>query len=614
MVRKLLLLLSSALFVCCETDIYTEHKCHDAAVRFSGGYPAGTKASYNDKGEDLDLLWQAGDRVGIYAVGGNPGNNYEYRAELEGKSSSCGLKAAYEYSVLKYSSEPQTFYAYFPFDRNSGDDPSSVPVNLPSYQGQTRSGDLSHLSSLLFLKAVPVCSGTEEDAEKDVALEFHCPNSVVNFIIKTDSEIAIPVKKVRLVSKTADLSYPSAFIDLTSDILPGYESLPLDIVEGAREVTVGFDEYPELKAGSDCSVWMAVAAGKHDKGDLALELTAIDNSVCTAELPSVQLKSNRNYIYELSVNIGDFVQPNPFEINAGPLEINAGESIHFDISGGSDALEFWSGEKYHDYAYSEKDRIENAGVFMTFKHAMLSGNQPDNITVRYSNDFSGIMTENEILKANWKDVTNRFALSKEIGSGSNPNSKEDYGKYSDCGNINVTDCIPEGESAYFAIFYHADKYVASLDNGRTSSWITGWKITGKYEGETQEELWSMEQRTDEKQSFSLIEGASYEGERIHCGVYPSDDAPTRWHFRFFSTYKLSSDRDAYAVADCPVERPVRNLGPDSPVVLQEKGGVTPAVWDYRFDTPGKYEVVFAVTCQTLSGPVKKLIRFSITVK
>ena len=84
------------------------------------------------------------------------------------------------------------------------------------------------------------------------------------------------------------------------------------------------------------------------------------------------------------------------------------------MTGIADRVDFWSGEEGHDYAYAEKDRMQEPDMTMNFMMLLNSGTQRRPAKVMYSTDFDGTMTQEGILAATWTDVSDRFDMEKPV--------------------------------------------------------------------------------------------------------------------------------------------------------------------------------------------------------
>ena len=565
-------------------------------MRFSASVPE-TRTVFKPSGDGVSVTWAQDDTVGIWSSNSNVGN-YPYVAGIDKTDATrAQFSVVSEDRMFLYDGTSSTYYAYWPYNPSLDDRTPELRFSLPSLQRQKSAGDASHLSGLSIFRADPVTvSGSSAQAD----FVFRPALSNIHFALAMDAgqTLSVPIRKVRLVSADAPLSAASASIDLKTA-----GSLPV-VGEGATDVTLSFETMPALVTGSNADAYLAVVPGKH-QGALTAEVTAVDGSVASYSLPAVEFVPGKIYSREIKVKETDFVQAEPFGISASSLSIAAGQSVDFSISGAASEIEFWSGEKFHDYAYASTDRIDYEKIYMTFLQALLAGGQGDCLEVKLSTDFNGTKTEAAILSSTWTDITDAFKLDTEIMGTGNPNSATNYYKFKKAADVAVSD-YAAGKPFRVVLFWHAlpDR------GGRTVSWITGLKV------------WNadgvlMNQDESKGTNPSIIEGASYGTDSNHCGWY---DVPaglgTSNCFRFFSAFTLTgtAERHAYAVIDNSFQSKQTNLGPDKPAAVQKPGEDTPAAYSYTFEQPGTYTVVFVSTVMALDGSSTKVNKsFTITV-
>ena len=563
-----------------------------------------TRTAFSPAGDGrIAAVWSPGDTIGIWCSN-SPRGNYPYEAEIERSDvSKASFGAVSEDRMFLYDGKPATYYAYYPYRPSNGDTPI-IKFQLPSVQSQSASGDLSGLPALQPFRAAPVqVSGN--DAQVNFA--FTPVLSTVHLALRmNDGEsVNVPVRMLKLLSDASPLSSQEVSLDLTaSDSVPAATG-------GSDEVTLTFSTLPVLVSGSDSDAYLTVLPGSHS-GGLSCEITAIDGSVATVTLPAVNFGSGNSYSRSVSLALSDFVQADPFDITASSLTVKAGEPVTFSMNGSAAKIDFWSGEKFHDYEYSQKDRFEYGDIYMSFLQALLSGGQGDCLKVKISTDYDGTLDEDSILAATWTDITGEFNLDTSISGSGNPTAASNYGKFKKSADVAVSD-FAGGKSFRLALFWSA---LPDL-GGRTVSWITGlkvWDADGVLMNQEDNAFVSGKAITE--YNPVLIEGDSYGSDTNHCSWYAINGCATSVCFRFFSTFTLTgtAERHAYAVIDNNFTPKQTNLGHDAPVQVQSESDPTPASWNYTFKEPGTYKAVFEASCPTLSGDKTELREFTITVQ
>ena len=581
------------------------------AVRFTGCGTPLSRTSVEADGNEIEITWTDRDQVGIFGRGGYTANNYAYTAVPdERNASNCVFTPSDASYMILWTGTEQNFYAYYPYDKNAGGSPEALPVTLPAEQVQSAAGSTDHLGGLGFMKAAPASVVPSGSGSAGAALQFHNLFSIVELRLKMDASagVEVPVKQVKLVSTAADLAIVKGTVDLTAPIEEGYTSLPVAVEEGSRSVTLTPETMPALDADDFQSLFLMVAPGTHPDGSLTLEVTAVDNSVDKVSLPGITFKSNRNYAWEETLSLDDFQGADPFTASTSATECTVGEELIFDLGGVADSIAFFSGETFNDYQYAKKDRIVFPDILVSFKNALQSGTQNKPLKVKYSTDFNGTYDEESILAASWTDISDRFTISDDNSSTVSLNSAKEYGRYVSSGEVDFAPFFEsEDKPVYLGLFYHIDAYVTELDNGRTGAWITGFQVDERYKEERQTQF------TQSEETIHIVEGASYRTESSHCQWYQTPTLPTPNMFRFWSTFKPTSDRDAYAVTQPIVRGEARNVGPDLPVTVKETSEEQPAQYGYTFSQPGTYKVVFVGVSTTLLGQKEVVKEFEITV-
>lgn len=585
----------SVLLIAVSCSVQERDEWIQEPVRFSAS-GISTRTAFSADGDKLNVVWAKDDTIGIWSSSSNRGN-YPYTAAVNrNDATSAQFSMVSEDMMFLYDGSACTYYAYYPWRSGVSATPV-VHTSLPSSQVQARAGDASHLVPLNLFRAAPVSvSGSSAQAD----FSFRPAYSILHFALGLDpaETINVPIRRIKLSSEGAPLAAESISLDLSDDA-----SLPV-VTGPSGEVSLSFGTMPELSVAAASDAWLTVLPGAH-AAPLVAEITAIDGSVASVNLPAASFAPGKSYSRNVALKVSDFAQAVPFDITAPSLTVNAGEAITFNIQGTASGIGFWSGETYHDYQYSDKDRVEFSNVYMSLRQALLSGGQGDCLDIKLSTDYDGTLTETAILESTWIDMTDDFNLDTSISGSGNPNSGSNYSKFKKSAEVAVSD-YAGGKPFRIVLFWHALPDMG----GRTVSWITGIKVWNDKEV-------LMNQENSKGTNPVLIEGASYGNDSSHCGWYDitANGAETTNCFRFFSTFTLTgtAQRHAYAVIDDEFQAESLNKGHDTPFTVQAPSADTPSSWSYTFEQPGTYTVVFEASCPTLSGPHTETRTFNITV-
>ena len=604
-------------------------------VRFSAS-GVSTRTSV-EAGTDgcLTISWAEGDQVGIYGMsdGRSIGNNYTYvSVPFEEEPSRCSFSAEDPSKLFTWKHETaQGYYAYYPYTQVEGRELSATthPFSLPAAQTQSAANSPEHLARYGLLTAQPVEIAASDEAHGGVQFNFSNAFSIVELRLKMTADCPIetvPLKQIRLVAESGNLAIPTGTIDLTVPIGSDPE-LPVTVEEGSPEVVLGFDGSFEVGKEAYVSAYLLVAPGSHAAGSVRLELTAIDNSIrSTTFSEAISLLPNHHYTKTFDLSLDEFEPVDEFEAELPVLTCKVGEPLTINMKGMADQVDFWSGEEGHDYAYSEKDRIQEANMSMNFSMLLGSGTQRSPLTVKYSTDFDGTMTEEAVLAATWTDVTSLFDLATAIygtditSEGITPTTPPH-----NVGNVNCSDWFTgESNSCYIALFYHIDKYDASYKdpvtgtagNGRTFVYIHDMWVRAQYKSEpTYTELYRQEYVDGETNPAypTVILGSTFGDEdgSNPLRVFAYTNYP--YVMRLGAAFRPSVEKNSYLVLP-RLERPAaKNVGKDQPFVVKTANDPVPSSYEYVFTQPGTYEVVVVGVMQTLAGPKEIVKEATVTV-
>lgn len=584
------------------------------AVRFATASPAATRTTVEADDTAVSITWTPSDAIGIFGRGAETGDNYPYAAAPERNDpAQCTFTSADLEKIFKWKRGEQTFYAYSPYEEKADAEPNALPIVLPTQQKQDAAGSTAHLAGLSVMKAAPVTQVF--DAAEPAPVEFVFRNlfALVEIRLKMTetTTIDVPLRRIRLLSETAPLTIAAGTADLTAPVADD----PLEITDGKNEAALLFGEQPVLTKKGYQSFWLVVAPGKHPEGTLKLEATAIDNSTCTVELPAVAFKANSNYRQDATLSLDEFEPAEAFAATTTVTECRVGEPVVFALSGEAETVDFYSGEKFHEWKYADKDRMEYSDVFFSFRAQMQGGAQPHPLTVKVSTDFDGTFGETNILAATWTDISGRFTLpTKPWIANNGPNNLERYleeGRMISSGEVNLSPWYDEKSPyLYVAFFYHVDKYDSGLKNSRPGIWFTDIKAS-RSDGDIRIPILAQT-----KEEIHIVNGDKYA-----AGEAGSDWQGTPYEYngttisplRMWCVNNPPGDRDAYAVMN-KLERKVSNFGPDKPENVKGGGTEMPEMYSYTFAEPGTYDVVLVGRSKTLTDEKEVICEFTVTVK
>ena len=600
-----------------------------------------TRTNVVQDDRSVKISWAESDSIGFWSSVNGQLNDRNIAYCVDGiDEARCILRAADPNRMVYWSrGAVQDIYAYSPYSPSiaKGADMTCIPVSLPAEQVQSGADSPAHIGKYGFMYAQPCHITPETDMSEGVSLVFKQLFAIMNIRLKLTPDCAldeIPVIRMKLESATSALTYDKATVNMTTE-----DGIPVVTPESSsNNIVLKFAENIILNKENYVSFYMMVAPGIHSAGDLNLEVIARDNSVYSVDIAAgVNIEPNMVYVRDFDLSMDSFVPADPYQIEIPSLNCKVGEDFVVNMSGSASAIDFWSGEYKHDYAYSDKERKEKAKLMMNFKMLLQNGEFRTPVTLKYSKDYDGTLTEEAINEATWTDVSDQFSWSTVLyGMDTDENGDKiafaNTVEPHDSGIVDISDWLEDGESCYVAFFYETGPkrtFFYLYDNVISSQYstdaepVTIYQQSGKILKTSGE--FSIIQPIDENTlNPSLVYGESMSTAiDINDGLAMYNYTKTLGAYQYIIRLGAKNgftDRPAedprkrsYLVLpklDCPK---IINLGYDTPVVVKNPEDETPETWKYKFDEPGEYNIVFVVTTESLSGIEQKTYEYKVTV-
>ncbi len=212
--RYLLSLLIILAFAGCNKTAEPQEP-EDDTVSFYAGFvqdQASTKVTYKEVEHSFKLAWVKGDKVGVYSTGQS---NYAYKADNNAPMTSFSYDKRSERIKWLSDTEPQSFYAYYPYSENAGADPHKVQISVPSVQSQTYAASIDHLAELDFMWTATENIIKSENGK--FALTFHHAFSILELEFTTDVRMVLDALIFRCKSNPeAPVAFENGTIDLST--------------------------------------------------------------------------------------------------------------------------------------------------------------------------------------------------------------------------------------------------------------------------------------------------------------------------------------------------------------------------------------------------------------
>ncbi|RNI29924.1 DUF5017 domain-containing protein [Rufibacter immobilis] len=278
------------------------------------------------------------------------------------------------------------------------------------------------------------------------------------------------------------------------------------------------------------------------------------------------------------------VEAPTFDVKPTSLQYKLGDSVRFNFTGDPDFLTFYSGEIGKEY--QNRDRVELTGgkLELEFETQTLYGRDTDYISLLASTNFSGTYTPEEVTKATWVDISNRFTFATAAPGA--------VGVRTMSGKVDVTDLLANGQPIYFAY-----KYVGKASTTtKTSQWLWrlyAFNVTNSFPNGNST-LVSTLATTD----WVSVDFANPTSKWIYTSALV--------YFNPFSTLDASEE--------WAISKPFNpnKVTPDRGVAIKEFSR-RKSSHAYLYSKPGTYKVVFVATNGTIDGQKSMVKELEITV-
>lgn len=227
----------------CQKGLVNETEQDDTPITVVASLGNGsTKTLMTDGGigAEIKSSWLESDKIGVYGFRQDGKNliNIGNNSRFDSKGSGACVDFSHNNSDKKlnwiWQGSKHTFFAYYPYSANAGDDYTKVPFTIPSTQTQVGKGDLSHIAAydLLYSTAESMWNGNNgTNVEKVIDFSFNHALSVLAISISSEFE-GQRVSRIRYVF--SDKNEKLAVSKGTLNIGTG----EINVEEGSNEVVL----------------------------------------------------------------------------------------------------------------------------------------------------------------------------------------------------------------------------------------------------------------------------------------------------------------------------------------------------------------------------------------
>lgn len=269
MKKNLITVLSLLAIVGCQKGLVNETEQDNTPITVVASLEKGaTKTLLTDGGIGLNIKssWLESDKIGVYGFRQDGKNliNIGNNSRFDSNGSGARVEFSYNNSDNKlnwiYQGYKHTFFAYYPYSANAGDDYTKVPFTIPSTQTQAGRGDLSHIAAydLLYSTAESMWNGNNgTNVEKVIDFSFNHALSVLAISVSSEFN-AQEVSRIRVVfaDKNEKLSVSKGTLNVgTGDI---------NVEEGSNEMVLNVQPMVLLSA-EPSTFYMLITPGHASK-------------------------------------------------------------------------------------------------------------------------------------------------------------------------------------------------------------------------------------------------------------------------------------------------------------------------------------------------------------
>lgn len=300
--------------------------------------------------------------------------------------------------------------------------------------------------------------------------------------------------------------------------------------------------------------------------------------------------------------------PSDFDVTTDKASYAVGDTVRFMLHGNPDIISVYTGELGNNYAYIN-GRIAEPRFTVTFEEQNIDGQQLDQLHIYVSKDFNEDYSYAGVTSPDvtWTDISDRFSL---VGPYKDAN-KVIIGTnvYTNVGTVDFTDLL-EGDQTklFFACRYTAEPWATGKDTHITR--VRNFVISSQYETlKTELVTWAgfgwqlfTKFAQDPARKSEIQESSKVIQFRVGWGNKPDGSG----------TYQSEGADNWVVSAPVYLDR-VQDMGPDRAIGIKGVNDVSKDVYEYTFDYPGQYEVVFNAQNTNAEGSASKLVKIKLTV-
>jgi hypothetical protein len=263
-----------------------------------------------------------------------------------------------------------------------------------------------------------------------------------------------------------------------------------------------------------------------------------------------------------------------FNVTTEGTTFKVGERVRFTLEGDPEAINFYSGEMFQQYAFKDGRVGTVFNPLLSFSLYTPSNTRRDQFFVMVSNDFDGDYSSlTSVKEATWVNVTNKMTFPSLANT------------YTSSGNMDLSEYTESGKPFYFAF-----KYVNAVNPDNSVSALA-WTVRNvSLKNALQTGLINLAGTNTSDFSFQVVKQSANSGT---VNLTATD--------RFPMTGNVNAPREEFWAVSKAFEGEEIELGGDKPVPIKSIGNSKLSSYSFVYNKQGVYPVTFEATVREADG-------------
>lgn len=265
-------------------------------------------------------------------------------------------------------------------------------------------------------------------------------------------------------------------------------------------------------------------------------------------------------------------------VTTGSNTYKAGDTVKFNFSGNPDNIIFYSGEPGHKYEYRTRTKAAN-DLQIQFKSFVSFGVIAQNLQLMVSNNFNGVMDEENLNKATWTDISH---LATWSAGADNVNS-------------GVISLLPYEGAAESSLMYIAFRYTDTQKPQGQNRWVI--------------RTFSADNISPDGGSTNLAVMSTAGWKSVNIKNPATFWTITSAQLLMYGGAATQPDNEDWVISKAFDSKSVK---PDAGIALKNISKTMDS-YNYVFNTPGAYHVVFESSAVRYNGENRNMNEMTLTI-